>query len=246
MFPVSICEEQGLVYPVCYWKRKQNCLSDLIGFFGMLFSSVSIREAVLIHSGNLMKSSPFSLTPGKSSSQNRAEKVRRQWVNHWSISTESFLPNISFFVFHSDFWLPLLTVETCKSQEFSSRSCGLDWDREGSSDYNSPHPQAACGIRKFADIPHPYFGVMDYNKQQLDCESASSSHSGSSMPFPGVGTIQRKSGTNIELTFLRQIAAFSWLSYSSSPKPLHRYSSTEKEEIDRRRKRRQTIITYSR
>lgn len=62
MFPVSICEEQGLVYPVCCWKRKRNCLSELAGFFGMLFSSVSIREAVLIHSENLMKSSPFSLT----------------------------------------------------------------------------------------------------------------------------------------------------------------------------------------
>jgi len=112
--------------------------------------------------------------------------------------------------------------------------------------YNSPHPQAACGIRKLANIPHPYFGVMEYNKQKLNCESASSSHSCSSVSFPGVGTIQRKSGIKIELALLRHITAYFWLSYSSSPKPPHRYSSTEKEEIDRRRKRRQTIITYSR
>lgn len=43
----------------------------------MLFSSVSLREAVLIHSGNLMKSSPFSDSSVKSQSQNWADKVKR-------------------------------------------------------------------------------------------------------------------------------------------------------------------------
>lgn len=193
-----------------------------------------------------MKTSAFPNSSVESSSQNWADKLRWQWVNHWSISTGSFLPDKSFFVFHSDFWLPLLTVETCKSQDFSSRNCGLAWDQEGSSHYNSSHPQAACGIRKFANIPHSCFGAMECNKQQLDCESARSSHSCSSMSSLGVSTIQRKSDIKIELAFLRQITAFSWVSYSSLPKLLHRYSSTEKGEIDRRRKRRQTIITYAR
>lgn len=158
-------------------------------------------------------------------------EVRILTVIHWSIPTEGFPPDISFSVFQSEFWMPL-TVETYKSQEFSSRSCGLDCNQEGISDSNSPHPQAACGIRKFADIPHPYFGVTEYNEQQLDCESASSSHSCSIMPFPGLGAIWWRSGTKVELAFLRQINAFSWFSYSSSSKPLHRYSSTDKEELE--------------
>lgn len=75
---------------------------------------------------------------------------------------------------------------------------------------------------------------MEYNKQQLDCESVSPSHRCSSMPFPGVSAIQRKSGTKIELAnyyFLLSQLLF------SLPKAVHRYSNTEKEEIDRRRRR---------
>lgn len=169
MFPVSIWRA-GLSLPCLLLEEKTELPQWVVWLFAMLFSSVFIREAVLIHSGNLMKSGPFSRTPLLRAHPKTGETKSedRQWVDHWSISTESFLPDVSFFVFHSDFWLPLLTVETCKSQEFSSKSCGLDWDQEGSNDYNSPHPQAACGIRKFVNIPHPYFGVMEYDKQQLD------------------------------------------------------------------------------
>lgn len=62
MFPVSVCEGEGLDLSCLLLEMKQNCLSEMIRLFGMLFSPFSIREAVLIHSENLMKNSPVSST----------------------------------------------------------------------------------------------------------------------------------------------------------------------------------------
>lgn len=62
MFPVSICEEQIFRFTLFAVGNKTELPQWVDWIFGMLFSSVSIREAVLIHSGNLMKSSPVSST----------------------------------------------------------------------------------------------------------------------------------------------------------------------------------------
>lgn len=205
-------EEQGLVYYICCWKRGQNCHSELTAFFSMPFRSVSIREAVLIHSGNLMKISPFSLTPLLRAHPETGQTVRRQWVNHWSISTKSFPLDIVFY-----FPLRLLAAFDCGDLQVSELLQQMLWLKLRSRAAVITTHLILKQHVELASIPHPCFGVIEYNKQleHLDCMPASSSHSCSSIPFPEVSIIQRRRIAKFELAFLRQITAFSWLSYSS-------------------------------
>lgn len=156
-----------------------------------------------------------------------------------SISTESFLPNI-LFLFSTRLVAAFSDCGDCKSLVFPSKSCGLYWDQAGSSDYNLPSPQGTCGIRKFANIPHPF--LVSCNKtssswtvSQLVCHTAAAA-------CASLGWVQYKGRVAQKLSW--QITTFSWLSCAFPPKAVHRYSNKEKEGIDRRRKMRHTVIIY--
>lgn len=130
-----------------------------------------------------------------------------------SISTESFLPNISF-----SFPLRLVAYFSycgdCKSQVFPSWSCGLDWDQEGSSDYGSPYPQATRGIRKFANIPHPF--LVSWNTTSSSWTvSQLVPHAAAAAACPSLGWVLYKGGVGQKLSW--QITTFFWLCCSFPP-----------------------------
>lgn len=132
---------------------KQNWLSKLIRLFCMLFRPFSIRETVMIHSENLRKISPVSSSHRQSRwcsshRQSRRESIIELLYRKLPAQYFSFLFSTRLVAAFSD-------CGDSKSLVFPSRSCGLDWDQEGSSDYSLPCPQATCRIRKFANIPHP-------------------------------------------------------------------------------------------
>lgn len=164
---------------------KQNWLSKLIRLFCMLFRPFSIRETVMIHSENLRKISPVS----SSHRQSRRESIIELLYRKLPAQYFSFLFSTRLVAAFSD-------CGDSKSLVFPSRSCGLDWDQEGSSDYNLPCPQATCRIRKFANIPHPLLVSCNatsnsWTVSQLVCLTAAAA-------CASLGAIQRKSSTKIE------------------------------------------------
>lgn len=213
---------------------KRNCVSEVIGLFGMFCCPVSVRQAVLI----LIWKSNEKAAQSHLLNVHPTDKVEE---------SESVIEHLyrKLPAQHFSFCFPLRLVAAfsdcgdCKSLVFPSRSCGLDWDQEGGSDYSFPYPQAMCGIRKFANIPHPFL---------LSCNTTSSSWTVSqsvtqlqehALPL---GWMQYKGRAAQNLSW--QITTFSWFSCSFPRNAVHRHSNTEKEEIERRRKRRHAIPIY--
>lgn len=128
MFPVSICEEQVLIYPVCCWKWNWTVSVRWLDFLVCFVALFLLGKLFWFFFGNLMKSSPVSSVKCSSHRQSR-----RQWVNHWASLQKASCPTF-LFLFSTQtcgcfFWLWRLQVSGVPQQKLwlRLRSGGQQW-----------------------------------------------------------------------------------------------------------------------